>query len=387
MKIEILDDDLTKRVYDVAELENIDEDIVFIDSSDKENSALQIIKTYKSGKKQVLFDESNQIIKELAGKINLNEIDFSMLLFTSGTTGKPVGAFKTKENLDQDIEALVKVLKKYSPKRIISTVPFIHIYGILTSILLPYALDIDLFFKKHFLPHDLLEAIQPNSVVVTTPLYIKSLLRLGETKNLKDVLFISSTASLDAKSAADFIKKFNINLIQLFGSTETGSISYKEQNETLWRTFESVHVSANEDNLLKISSPFVSQVLYEDGLKKTGGVIQSFDYVTFSEDRFKIIGRNSQIFKVAGKRFSSLHIEEILESMDRVKKASVVIKYNKNELKDESLEIYLESSEEISLKEVNQILKKKIGNIKFPISLKVVTKIPTTALGKKVMSL
>ncbi len=387
MKIEILDDDLSRRVYDVEKLEKTHDDIVFIDSSSKENSALNIIKAYKSNKRQILFDENNQSIKELLERNDFKDIDFSMLLFTSGTTGKPAGAFKTKENLNKEIDELVKLVTKYKPKKVISTVPFIHIYGILTSILLPYRLDIDLFFKKHFLPHDLLEAIEPNSVIVTTPLYIKSLLRLQETKELKDVVFISSTAPLDAKSAKEFIKKFNTNLIQLFGSTETGGIAYKEQTDELWKPISSVKATVNEKNLLKVSSPFVSKLIFENGFKKTGGKIQSFDYVEFDDDRFKIIGRDSQIFKVGGKRFSSLHVEEILEAMADVKKAFVTIEYNKGELKDESLILYLETKKKITTREINRVLKQKIGDIKFPIKLNLVDKIPTTALGKKIVPL
>jgi acyl-coenzyme A synthetase/AMP-(fatty) acid ligase len=385
MKIEILDDDLTKRVYDVEEFGNSTEEIVYIDSSDKENSAIQILKAYKNGVKQVLFDSSNQRIQEILEEQDFQDIDFSMLLFTSGTTGKPVGAFKTKENLELEVRGFMKIIERYNPKKVIATVPFIHIYGILTAIILPYLSEMDLFFKKHFLPHDLLESIEPNSVVVTTPVYIKSLLRLEETKDLSEVVFVSSTAPLDASSAKEFIKKFNTNLIQLFGSTETGGIAYKEQNDDLWKPLRDVNLTINENNLLKINSPFVSKLVFENGLKNTNGEIQSFDYVAFEGERFKIIGRDSQIFKVDGKRFSTLQVEEILESMSSVKKAFVVVKHNKGELKDESLEVFLESSQKISLKEINRVLREKIGNIKFPIKLKIVAKIPTTAIGKKII--
>jgi len=385
MKIEILDDDLNKRVLDVDELEEETDNLVYIDSSSKEDSAINIFKAYKSDKKQILYDIDNKSIKEVLKKQKFEKLDFSMLLFTSGTTGKPVGAFKSKENLEKEVDELVKLVAKYKPKRVLSTVPFVHIYGILTSIILPYKLDINLVLKKHFLPHNLLELIEPYTIVVTTPLYIKALLQVKTTKEFKNVLFISSTAPLDLQSAKDFIKKFNTNLIQLFGSTETGGIAYKEQNDELWHPIESVKTDVNSENLLKITSPFVSKFLYESSLKNTHGSIQSFDYVEFIGNKFKVIGRNSDIFKVGGKRFSSLHVEHILESMDAVTKAFVDVKYKKDELKDECLDIYLESAENITLKEVNTILKEKIGNIKFPIKLQIVEKIATTSLGKKII--
>lgn len=385
MKIEVLNDDLKKRVLDIDEVEKETRDLVYIDSYSKKDSAIGILKAYKSNTKQILYDVDNKSIKELLKKTNFEKYDFSMLLFTSGTTGKSVGAFKSRENLEKEVDELVKLVLKYKPQRVLSTVPFVHIYGVLTSILLPDRLGINLVFKKHFLPHQLLEAISPYTIVVTTPLYLKALLTIEATREFKNVLFISSTAPLDLQSAKDFITKFNTNLLQIFGSTETGGIAYKEQDDELWTLIKSVEAEVNDENLLKITSPFISKFLYENALKKTHGTIQSFDYVEFVDNKFKMIGRNSHIFKVGGKRFSSLHVEQVLETISTVKKAFVDVKYNKNGLKDERLDIYLESTKTISLQEVNDILKIQFGNIKFPIRLKIVEKISTTSLGKKII--
>jgi acyl-coenzyme A synthetase/AMP-(fatty) acid ligase len=388
MKIEILDDNLNKRVYDSNDLKSYNTGVQYDHATSKERSILEILSAYQSDVKQVLYDQSNVAIKELVKTFNkemFDEVDFSMLLFTSGTQGKPVGAFKTKENLESEILELVKIITPYHPKKVISAVPFIHIYGILTSVLLPLRLELDLFFKEHFLPHDLLSCITPHSIVVVTPLYIKSLLRLAECRDLSKSVFISSTAPLDSQIAKEFIAKFNTNLIQLFGSTETGGIAYKRKDEELWTPINGVETALDENSLLQINSPHVSPLLYENGFKNTNGMIKSFDYVEFSGEKFKIIGRNSQIFKVAGKRYSTLHVEEILETIKGIEKAFVTIVYTKGALKDESLCIYLQLRHGVSFKEVRKVLKEFIGNIKIPIEFKVVEKIPTTLLGKKIM--
>lgn len=387
MKIEILDDNGSKRLYDTKTLPVPQDEIVYIDASSKEGSITQIISAYQSGKKQVLYDKNNEATKELLKTLDLSKVDFSMLLFSSGTTGKPIGAFKSRDNLDIEMQEQIALLSAYNPKRVISTVPFIHIYGILAAVLLPYKLDIPLFFKEHFLPHDLLLNIQPNSVIVTTPLYIKALLQLEETKDLSEVVFISSTAPLENDDAKKFIEKFNTNLYQLFGSTETGGIAYKKQADEFWTPIPQVGVCTNEEGLLKITSPFISKLVYENGYKDTQGVIQSCDYVEFEENRFKIIGRNTQIFKVGGKRFSTLHVEEILESLEVVERAYVRVVYHKDELKDEVLEVYLQTKEELHVRQIQKLLKQKIGNIKFPITLKLVKEIATTSVGKKMMPL
>ena len=388
MKIEILDDDLTKRVYDVSAIPKSETVFAMIDSSSKEQSIVEILSVYKGKKKALLFDKSNQAIKTFLDQCDftsLNTIDFTFLLFTSGTTGLPVGAFKSLQNLESEVDTLCSLVKEFTPKKVISTVPFIHIYGILTSVLLPYRLHLPLFFKEHFLPHDLLSNIEPYSIVVTTPLYIKSLVRLSEVRSLKNVLFISSTGPLDNDTARAFIDKFDTNLIQLFGSTETGGIAYKRQDETWWTPLSKVSVSVDKRELLNVSSPYVSEFLYDKGIKKTGGEIQSLDYVEFNGERFKIIGRNSQIFKVGGKRFSTLHVEEILEKMAAVDKAYVSIEYKRGELKDEVLQIYIQCQEPVNIGIIKKELMKHYGKIQFPITVSVVEKIPTTALGKKMM--
>ena len=387
MKIEIQEDDLSLKTYDTRELIVIKDDLIFIDSRDKEKSALNILSAYLSNTKQVLYDENNQKIKLLLEKIDFTSESFCMLLFTSGTTGNPIGAFKSKKNLNDEVEELAQLLEPYNPKKLISTVPFIHIYGVLTSLLLPLKLDITLFFKKHFLPRDLLASIQANSVIVTTPLYIKALLRLEEEIDLSSCVFISSTAPLDIKDAKEFIKKYNTNLIQLFGSTETGGIAYKKQSEELWQPINQVKVQVDENSLLHVSSPFISELLYENEFKNTQGKIQSFDYATLQGSKFKIIGRSSQIFKVGGKRFSTLQVEDILESQEEVIRACVRVIYDNSQLKNESLKIYLQTKEPIQMKKVQELLKEKIGKIKFPIEIAVVDQIPTTALGKKIIPL
>lgn len=387
MKIEIQEDDLKLKIYDTKEFNAIEDDLVFINSSDKEKSALNILSAYLSNTKQVLYDENNQKIKSLLEKIDFANESFCMLLFTSGTTGNPIGAFKSKKNLDDEVEELAKLLQPYNPKKLISTVPFIHIYGVLTSLLLPLKLDITLFFKKHFLPRDLLSSIQANSIIVTTPLYIQALLRLEGEIDLSSCVFISSTALLDIKDAKKFIKKYSTNLIQLFGSTETGGIAYKKQSEELWKPINQVKIKVDKNSLLHVSSPFVSELLYENGFKNTQGTIQSFDYANIDGNKFRIIGRSSQIFKVGGKRFSTLHIEDILESQEGIIRACVRVVYDNSQFKNESLKIYLQTKEPIQMKKIQELLKEKIGKIKFPIEIAVVDKIPTTALGKKIIPL
>ncbi|MCK5110667.1 MAG: AMP-binding protein [Arcobacteraceae bacterium] len=388
MKIEILNDNDTVTTHIIKkDSQNKENKIDFISSQSKEQNALNIINSYYNNSKTILFDDTNKILSATINNLNLEKFkdkDFSMLFFTSGSTGNPVGALKTKQNLEDEVNVFSQLVKQYNIKKVIVTVPFIHIYGTLVGLLYPLLNDIDIILKEHFLPHDLLDIIEDNSLIVTTPLYIKALNKIGHKKDLKSSLFISSTAPLDKQSTCEFINKFNTNIIQLFGSTETSGIAYKQNNEELWTPLDKVEISVNKENELKVKSPFVSKFLYENGFKNINGVMQTFDYIEINKNRFNLVGRSSKILKIAGKRYSTVQIENILEEINEISKALVFVNNNHNDkLRDEILDITLESQKEFSNLEIKKILKSKLSNLKFSIKLYFVDKIPTNAIGKK----
>lgn len=400
MKIEVHNDNGTITTHNINKKDfsnsSLQNHLGYINSKSKEQNALNIIKAYFNDSKIILFDETNQILKEKLKELNIKEFlhnekintifdekDFSMMFFTSGSTGNPVGALKTKKHLEEEVEVLTKLFKKRGIKKVILTVPFIHIYGMLFGLLYPLLNDIDIVLKEHFLPNDLLNLIDENSLVVTTPLYIKALNKISQEKDLSKATFVSSTGPLDSQNAKEFSEKFNTDVMQIFGSTETGGIAYKLNDEILWTPMPKVEIQTNEQNELKVLSPFVSTTIYENSFKDINGVMQTFDYIEKENEKFKLVGRSSQILKIAGKRYSTIQIENILEEEDEINKALVFVSSDNDSLRGEVLDITLESSKEFTTREIKKILQSKLSNLKFSLSLKHVDKIPTSSVGKK----
>ena len=358
MKLDVLNDNGTVNSHTIDEKDfkqkSLEHKVGYISSQSKEENALRILQAYYSASKAILFDETNRLIKEKLNTLDINSLenkeshptvfddkDFSMMFFTSGSTGESVGALKTSENLEKEVEILTALLKEYNIKKVIVTVPFIHIYGTLVGLLYPLLNDIDIILKEHFLPNDLLNIIEDNSLIVTTPLYIKALNKTTKERDLKHSLFISSTAPLDSTSAKQFKNKFNTNVMQLFGSTETGGIAYKYNDDSLWTPLDKVSISTNDSSELKVQSPFISHTLYDNEFKNTQTHIQTFDYVEIHNNKFKLVGRSSQILKISGKRYSTIQIEEILEKEKHINKALVFVKNGVDNLRDEVLRYYI----------------------------------------------
>ncbi len=399
MKLTILNDDNTVSEHIITKVNSqnnsLKNKVGYVNSKSKEKNALDITTAYYSNSKIILYDDSNKIIANKLEELNINEFksntqsetifddkDFSMMFFTSGTTGVSVGALKTKENLYKEVEVFTKLIEKYKIKRVILTVPFIHIYGVLVGLLYPLLNDIEIVLKEHFLPHNLLDIIDDNSLVVTTPLYIKALSKISDEKDLNKSLFISSTAPLDNDICNNFRNKYNTNVMQLFGSTETGGIAYKLNDSELWTPMNKVDISVNSETQMIVLSPFVSKCLYQDEFKNIDGIMETFDYIEKVDSQFRLIGRSSKILKIAGKRYSTIEIENILEDIDSISKAVVFVSRDKNSLRGETLDITLETKDIFSSLDIKKILKSKISNLKFSIVLTIIEKLQTNQIGK-----
>ena len=400
MYLEVVGDDgtvhrhqINKEMFDSGKIQK---SVGYINSQSKEANALEIFRVYFSSGKAVLFDETNTLLQAQIDALNIDKIDvldkrktifddedFTFIYYTSGSTGIPIAALKTIENILSEIEVITALLSERQIKKVIVTVPFIHLYGTLFGLMFPLMNHIDVVIKEHFLPFDLIDMIDDNTLVVTTPLYIKALNKLSETKDLSKSLFISSTAPLDADSITLFNEKYQSDIMQIFGSTETGGIAYKMNNTQRWTPFKGVSIDVNEKSELIVTSSFVSNRLFENNFRDTEGVIETFDYIEKYENNFKLIGRSSKIFKVAGKRYSTIQIEHILESQDDIDKALVFVEMEKEALRSEYLDITIESQKQYTTREIKKILRDKLSNLKFGIKLHVVDVIPVNRVGKK----
>jgi acyl-coenzyme A synthetase/AMP-(fatty) acid ligase len=389
VNLKIINDNLSISSYSIDDIKKIkyNKSIDYISSQSKEDNSIKIISRYLNNQTSILFDNTNKALHNRLKNIDnsiFDSHDFSMLFFTSGSTGTPIGALKTKENLEKEIKAFSKLIKEYKIDKVVVTVPFIHIYGTLIGLLYPLLNNIDIVLKEHFLPYNLVDEIKANTLVVTTPLYINALNRVNIDKKLTDALFVSSTAPLSLDSIETFLDKYECNIIQLYGSTETGGIAYRANKENLWTPLDGVDISTNQNNELIVKSDYISKRLYTNEFIDTAGEIETFDYINIdNNNRFELIGRSSKILKVAGKRYSTIQIESILESYDDITHALVFVSDIK-ELRGDSLDITIESKKEFSKKEIKSIIKKEISNLKFDINLTIVDKIKTNQVGKKI---
>lgn len=240
----------------------------------------------------------------------------ALTLYTSGSTGMPRPVEKSIGNIFAEAFAL-KAAMPWPCKPLVASVPPNHLYGLTFSILLPWVLGIPFVDECPLHAHEVAEqlaAVQAGTLV-TVPVHMRALL----TQPLHDALMrvVSSAGVLDYKIVEQWHAMFGKEILEIYGSSETGVIAYRQQlSDPAWHALPELRLATSEEGLLNVASPFIHD--------SEGTFFQTQDMVEMQDDRhFLLIGRADAIVKIAGKRISLLAVETAIKRCRGVVDAAV----------------------------------------------------------------
>lgn len=219
------------------------------------------------------------------------------VMFTSGSTGVPKRHPKTWGALTHEARIAGQRLGLDAARggHVLATVPAQHMYGFAFSVILPAQWGYVLGAERPFYPEDIRQALAARpapAVLVTTPLHIRACVLDGVQFPPFDFA-LSSTAPLDATLAAEAEARFATRIVEFFGSTETGAIASRRQAESgTWRSFDGIRVDATDDGF-RVEAPHLAEpMLLGDNVEIK------------HEGEFVLLGRNTDLVKIAGKRIA-----------------------------------------------------------------------------------
>ncbi len=177
---------------------------------------------------------------------------------TSGSTGRPKVVIQELEALVQEIVSLGAIFG--DRKRIISLVPAHHIYGFLFTVLLPMHLDAEIVDARPHAPPSVRAIAEPGDLIVATPSYWQLLLG-GRWPNSVDG--VTSGAACPQDVAKDICLNGLRRLVEVYGSTETGGIAWRDTPTLPFRLFP--HIARDgEQNVLKTVGGAVHRIALPD---------------------------------------------------------------------------------------------------------------------------
>ena len=320
---------------------------------------------------------------------NLAPIDLAAIqltLFTSGSSGTPKDIDKTLEHLDIEIAQLDKnwgdLLKG---NRVHSTVSHQHIYGLLFRILWPLCSGVP--FARHNLeyPEQILSHANKQSVLISSPALLKRLKH--ETKPAQLAGVFSSGGPLPTESAHQALNLLGHFPIEVFGSTETGGIAFRQQQsaQTPWQLFDCIEASLNSENCIKLLSPYID---------KNNWYQTADECEMVSSNQFILKGRTDRVIKIEEKRVSLVEVEKRLEQLPWVSEC-VVIPFEEPERLILASVLVLSDQGQAKLATMSKgkfwlmlrsELRKWLEPIAIPRKYRVVDEIPLNSQGKRLTS-
>lgn len=269
------------------------------------------------------YDAKKQVSLPLTGTAltcTLPRLDLSLLsitLFTSGSTGQPKAITKKLVLLDNELQQLEQNWGALlANKQIVSTVSHQHIYGLLFRVLWPLCAGRAFASTDLIYPEQVINHATPEQVLISSPALLK---RLTETTNFNGYAAVfSSGGPLTYDAALNTVNHLKKLPIEVFGSTETGGIGYRQQIQEngAWFFFTGIRADLDDNQCLTVRSPWIEEV---EGY-------QTADQCQFVENnKFILKGRIDKIVKIEEKRISLVEVELHLNDLPWIEESAVLL--------------------------------------------------------------
>jgi len=241
------------------------------------------------------------------------------IAFTSGSTGRPKPIQKYWGTVVREAHAGARRLglTRRGAGAIVATVPPQHMYGFVTSVMIPLQFGYASCRERPFFPEDVRLALEsspsPQPALVITPTQLRACVL--EKSAFPPLSFVLSSAAPLPKAVADEAEAlFATPVLEYYGSTETGAIASRRQRDgDTWHTFDGVSVSHHSQGFLVEADYFTEPVVLSD-------VVEIAD-----ASHFRLVGRDSDLVKIGGKRTSLLYLNQQLQEIPGVADGAFVL--------------------------------------------------------------
>lgn len=338
-----------------------------------------------------------------------------ILMYTSGTTGKPKGVMLSEENLVSNIEGFADRLHLMPEDRALLALPLFHAYGLIIAL---YLLDEGgtVALVPNFSPKKIMETLVVRKITILPlvptmfTVLLQGLERAG-IGSLPDLRYcVSGGASLPAELLKRVEQALGVILLEGYGLTETspvlcvndpavgsipGSVGRPLNNvEIRLATGEEQTRLAGGSNDVETGEILVKgpnvmlgyyqmpeetrAVLTEDGYFKTGD-LGHFDE---SGNLFISGGRKKDLIIKAGENISPLRVEEALYQHPAVQEASVIGVKDEKVGEEVMACVVMKPGMTVTSKELRTFCIERLGPLMAPAYFRFYEELPKNPAGK-----
>lgn len=252
----------------------------------------------------------------------LNSEETCIMMFTSGSTGKPKAVPQRMKEFEEDNAFIIsKWGKEFTSRKLVTTVSQHHIYGFLFGMSLPFTLGVPFRRKRIEFPEEFETLTDENYMIIATPAFLKRTVEIEEKLYLKNPWIFTSGGACSTELAEKTEKVFGFCPLEVYGSTETSGIAYRQQSKDglKFTPFANAKLWLGDDGCLHVISPYIKN---PEGFA-TADLAEFFD-----DGRFILKGRSDSIVKIEEKRISLTEVENRLLQTGLVEDVKVIALQN-----------------------------------------------------------
>ena len=162
--------------------------------------------------------------------IEMDENETAIILYTSGTTGRPKGAMLTHKNLYSNARDVAEYLSFTENDRIITTLPVFHVFALTVVVNAPLLTGATLLLMPKFSPADIFTVAREKKATVFAgvPTMYNFLYQFptGESTDFATIrLAISGGSSLPVALLHNFEEKFAVRISEGYGLSEASPVT------------------------------------------------------------------------------------------------------------------------------------------------------------------
>ncbi len=277
--------------------------------------------------------------------------DLGVILYTSGTSGRPKGVMLTHANIRSNIEQIREWVNVDQDFKFLGVLPQFHSFGMTVLSLLPLSVGAKVIYTARFVPGKIVRLIREHrpTIFVAIPSMYNALLHAKDVtaSDLASIRFVVSGGEPLPQAVFDaFRSRWGITINEGYGLTETSPVTHWCRPED-WRPHSVgmplplIHqrivdpgtgrvLPPNQDGEVQLRGPNVMRGYYKhpeetakvftpDGYFKTGDMGR-----TDRDGHLYITGRIKEMLIVGGENVFPREIEEVLNQHESVSASGVV---------------------------------------------------------------
>ena len=273
-------------------------------------------------------------------------MEAAVLLYTSGTTGRPKAVALSESNLLSNAEGC-RVAGEFTRDDVmLAILPLFHAFGLTVTLLLPLSLGGKVILEDRFVPRTSLQSVAMHRV--TAMIGVPSQFRLlakepAEVDATSLRLCIAGAERLGEHVGQAFEQRFSRPLLQGYGATESspvvsfnrlrnnrpGSVGLPLPNVRVTIREGMRELTAGVHGEVCVEGPSVMLGYFHQpeatAQKIPRGVLRTGDRGWLDSDGYlHLTGRADDMIKVAGEKVYPAEIERVLEGIDGVEEAAVI---------------------------------------------------------------